>query len=211
MARLQGIKRFYTALYRLRQRLGGYQSLSGESLPAIPVRGGIYFLFEPGEVRSHSGRSARVVRVGKAANLRARLYAHHGAASLRGPSVVGWHPHFHWYVQEALDSGRKHLKGAVGQSAGVTIKCMQFLWLPISDTQERERLETNSIRLLSNYGRTPIDPASPKWLGHRSPRPQVQQSHVWNVQNVKSHLRGLSHETALLERLYELADTADLT
>ena len=94
MSRIQDIKRLYSALWRLRRRLGGYQSLSADPLPAISRRGGIYFFYEPGVMRSHSGTSARVVRVGKAANLRARLYAHHGAATLTGPTVVAGIPTF---------------------------------------------------------------------------------------------------------------------
>jgi hypothetical protein len=216
MPRLQDLKHFYASLRILQKGLGGAQSLSAEPFPVIPRRGGIYFFFEPGEDRTHSGSGPRVVRVGKAANLRARLYSHHGALSLTGPTEEGWHPHFHWYVQDALQekhdssaaSTRSHQR--MSPAAVNYLARMTFHWLPVEDPIERERLETNAIRLLTNYEREPIDPPSRGWLGHWALKTEIQGSHLWNVNGVKSHLSGVPHELDLLVRLRTLVQTTDL-
>jgi hypothetical protein len=210
MARLYDIKRFYASLNRLRLKRRGYQSLSPEApLPAIPSVGGVYFFFERGEVRSQSGHSPRVVRVGKATNLRARLYAHHGALTLTGPTTSGWHPHFHWYVQEALDAKRTGMGPwkSKAEAASAVIAAMRFLWLPVVDPVVRRHVEDHTVRLLSNYERAPIDPASPEWLGRRALKEEIRSSHLWNVQGVKAHLRGRDHDPTFLDTLAALVES----
>lgn len=65
---------------------------------------------------------------------------------------------------------------------------LPFLWLavpdPASATSDRRILETNAIALLSNYGRSPIDPPSATWLGHRASDPAIRGSGLWNVNHV---------------------------
>jgi hypothetical protein len=50
------------------------------------------------------------------------------------------------------------------------IGAMHFAWLAIDDdpgpTSMRGYIERNAIALLSNYGKTAIDPPSLGWLGH---------------------------------------------
>jgi hypothetical protein len=69
-----------------------------------------------------------------------------------------------------------------------TIGAMRFLWLGIDDEpgdqSERGYIERNAIALLSNYGKEPLDPASPTWLGHCCNRPRVRGSHLWNNNHV---------------------------
>ncbi len=65
---------------------------------------------------------------------------------------------------------------------------MPFLWLDISDPPGREslrgRIERNSIALLSNYSKAPLDPPSSNWLGIHSDRERVRQSGLWNNNHV---------------------------
>ena len=65
---------------------------------------------------------------------------------------------------------------------------MPFLWLRIEDAYGpaslRGRIERNSIGLLSNYNKTPLDPASATWLGRHCDRLLVQQSGLWNNNHV---------------------------
>jgi hypothetical protein len=69
-----------------------------------------------------------------------------------------------------------------------TIGRMPVLWLEIDDepgaTSKRGYIERNSIALLSNYGKPPIDPASLDWLGRRCSRARVRESGLWNQNHV---------------------------
>lgn len=68
------------------------------------------------------------------------------------------------------------------------IGSMPFLWIAIEDepgpTSLRAYIERNSIALLSNFNRTPIDPPSKNWLGHYCQRDRVRNSGLWNQNHV---------------------------
>jgi hypothetical protein len=51
-------------------------------------------------------------------------------------------------------------------------------------TSARGVIEAGSIGLLSNLERTPIDPASPKWLGQHARNESIKCSGLWNVDHV---------------------------
>ena len=57
---------------------------------------------------------------------------------------------------------------------------MPFLWLAIEDTAGPDSLrcyiERNSIALLSNYEKPPLDPPSRHWLGHYCDRERVRSA-----------------------------------
>jgi hypothetical protein len=57
------------------------------------------------------------------------------------------------------------------------------------------------MRLRSNHARTPLDPASPSWLGHSSDRARVRGSGLWNQQHVEE-----SHDPIFLDALAEKID-----
>ncbi len=69
------------------------------------------------------------------------------------------------------------------------IRAMPFLWLAIEDSPGPESLrgliERNSIALLSNFGRNPLDPPLKSWLGHHSDRQRVCRSGLWNNNHVQ--------------------------
>ncbi len=91
MNRLDHLRRFYELLDQLSERLGGPRTLDEFSnYRDWPARG-VYFFFEPGEVRSESGEGLRVVRIGTHAltsgsrsTLRQRLSQHRGTRSSGG-------------------------------------------------------------------------------------------------------------------------------
>lgn len=88
MSRLSDLVRFYALLDRLKECLGGPRTLASiGGFRDWPNRG-VYFFFEPFEVRRESGDGPRVVRVGTHAitagsrsTLRQRLMQHRGQAS----------------------------------------------------------------------------------------------------------------------------------
>jgi hypothetical protein len=65
---------------------------------------------------------------------------------------------------------------------------MPFLWLAVEDEagpeSQRGYIERNSIALLSNYNRAPLDPPSPGWLGFHCNREKVRNSGLWNSSHV---------------------------
>ena len=63
MERRAHITSFYALLDELTARTGGLQFLQSPAARQWPKRG-VYFFFEPGEVRTDSGAGPRVVRVG---------------------------------------------------------------------------------------------------------------------------------------------------
>jgi hypothetical protein len=226
MSRLDDIRRFYDLLDALRDRLGGTRTL-GECHGRMewPAQG-VYFFFEPGEMRSHSGEGPRVVRVGthavsvrSRATLWARLSNHRSgnsrasvfrkllgeaiAASRPGFTCPGWGKHGVKY---------RHLRPAeapLEQAVSDHLWRMPFLWLPAEDEASpmsiRARIERDSIALLSNYGRAGtdvIDPPSQAWLGRFSPRERVYGSGLWNIDGVDRLVWG----DRFLDELQDLVD-----
>ena len=80
-----------------------------------------------------------------------------------------------------------------------------FLWLDIDDEHSpdsmRSFIEANAIALLSNHERTPLDPASPGWLGHFSDRSRVRGSGLWNQLHVDE-----THDPDFLDALEKKID-----
>lgn len=84
------------------------------------------------------------------------------------------------------------------------IGAMPFFWLAIDDEpgaqNRRGIIERNSIALLSNYNREPIDPPTRDWLGHHCSRQRVRESGLWNSNHVDE-----DYDPAFLDILENLA------
>lgn len=65
---------------------------------------------------------------------------------------------------------------------------MPLLYLDVPDepSQQSSRgiIERNSIALLSNYRKSPLDPPSQEWRGYRCDREKVRLSGLWNQNHV---------------------------
>lgn len=61
---------------------------------------------------------------------------------------------------------------------------MPVLWLDVPDRETRRTVEAGLIALLSDAGRTPVDPPSPGWLGRHADRAAIRASGLWNVAHV---------------------------
>lgn len=223
--RLQHLVRFYSLLDRLEGNVGGARRLADCSGRMAWPRRGVYFFREEGESRSDSGSGPRIVRVGthalKAASgtrLWTRLSQHKGQLSTGGGNHRG--SIFRLIVGAALTAGhaydfptwgdgntasgdgRKHELGLEREVSRV-VGMMPFIWLAIDDDagpkSSRGDVERNSIALLSNYERPPLDPPSREWLGSRSDRDRVRASGLWNSNHVDE-----SYDPAFLDRLEQL-------
>ncbi len=212
--RLNDLIRFYTLLEDLEQRVGGKRILGNcHGKSGWPNRG-VYFFFEPGEQRSHTGSGLRVVRVGTHAvsagsrtTLWNRLATHRGTVRTGGGNHRG--SIFRLLVGKALMQRHNRNDCATwgqGSSAAKTVRQkeesleadvslymgrMSLLWLKIDDAAStsnlRSSIERNSIALLSNYcepTETHIDTAADSWLGRSSDRQLVRGSGLWNNNHV---------------------------
>ena len=107
MNRLNDVLRLYEILAELEVRLGGARQLQACNGRMAWPDHGVYFFFEPGELRSTSGRGPRVVRVGThalSASSRTRLWTrlsqHRGTASTGAGNHRG--SAFRYLVGQAL-------------------------------------------------------------------------------------------------------------
>jgi hypothetical protein len=104
---------------------------------------------------------------------------------------------------ECLSWGNKNASKAAVKQDEFALECevsrvigkMPFIWLAIGDEacpkSLRGFIERNSIALLSNYEKPPLDPPSPEWLGlhYHSERLRdgglfVRNSGLWNSNHV---------------------------
>ena len=225
--RARHLTQFYDLLAQLERKLGGARRLSECSGRMNWPRSGVYFFWETGETRTDTGDGLRVVRVGTHA-LRAgakttlwnRLSQHRGNARDGGGKHRG--SIFRLIVGGALkqrdgwdcstwgqgNNAPKAITGAeypFEQKVSAVIGAMPFLWLEVDDAPGpdscRGYIERNSIALLSNYERQPIDPPSSGWLGHYSDRERVRSSGLWNSNHVDE-----AYDPAFLDCLERLIE-----
>ena len=190
---------------------------------------GVYFFREHGENRTDTGDGPRIVRVGTHAlkkgsgtRLWTRLSQHKGQLATGGGNHRG--SIFRLLVGSALIRrhgynfpfwGQGHTaKTPVRETERVlecevsqTIGKMPFIWLAIDDEpgpdSRRGYIERNSIALLSNYRKSPLDPPSKEWLGRCCDRERVRGSGLWNSNHVDE-----TYDPAFLDELDRLVSAA---
>lgn|GEM_PF-628488 len=202
------LKRLYDLLNRLSSKVGGPRRLADcDSRTGWPQRG-VYFFFEPGEMRP-SG-SPRVVRVGTHAvsagsqsTLWGRLKQHRGNGKPGEAPGTGNHRGsiFRRHVGTALLRAGRHpplsswgdgssashevtvLEEPLEQAVSTYVGQMPFLWLDADDEPSaqsvRGYIERNSIGLLSHA--VSIEPPSAGWLGRHAADERIRKSGLWNV------------------------------
>lgn len=189
--RLLHLKRFYSLLDRLEKNIGGTRTLAACSGRMDWPQRGVYFFREAGETRTDTGEGPRIVRVGTHALKEAtprtlwdRLSNHKGTVKTGGGNhrgsifrlIVGTslicrdaHKCLSWGNKSASRAAVKHDEIALEREVSRVIGNMPFIWLAVDDEAGPESLrgviERNSIALLSNYEKPPLDPPSPEWLG----------------------------------------------
>ena len=188
-----------------------------------PARG-VYFFREAGESRTHTGGGPRIVRVGTHAltatsrtKLLGRLSQHKGQQGSGGGNHRG--SVFRKIVGGALINREGLDFPAWGEGTSATraitvgelpmerrvsevIGNMPFLWLSEESdaaTGDRGCIERNSIALLSNADKPPLDPPSAGWLGRQSDIARVRSSGLWNSNHVDE-----DYEPAFLDKFERL-------
>ena len=166
---------------------------------------GVYFFFEKGETRDNN-RSNRIVRVGthaaianSKATLYDRLYNHKGSNDLTGNhrgsvfrKLIGFslsnkdNLDFKYWGDKSKKSDRnvKNTEKPLEVKVSQYLHSMTFTVLEVpgisAKDNDRALIEENSISLISNYYKTPIDKCSTKWLGLYSNDAKVISSGLWN-------------------------------
>ncbi len=157
----------------------------------------MYFFMEPGEERSDSGKGSRIVRVGTHSTKKggAKTSLWNRLSQHRSGHVDG--SVFRRLVGRALYNDGQTTTRAAEPEISEVIRRMPFLWLEVdvvgdvtAGVELRKFIEQNAIRLLSDYGKTPIDPPSARWLGNQctdskgKANAKVIGSGLWNQQDV---------------------------
>jgi hypothetical protein len=222
--RRKDLVRFYAILDRLEANIGGARKLSDCFGKMNWPRKGVYLFQEAGEHRADSGEGLRIVRVGTHAlkagsgtKLWTRLLQHKGYfdgggnergsifRQIVGTALIDYHRYDFptWGIgNTALSEVRRH-EHFMECDVSQVIRNMPFLWLAINDEAGPDSLrgyiERNSIALLSNYRRPPLDPPSQNWLGHHCNRERVRRAGLWNSNHVDEQYDPLFLD--VLERL----------
>lgn len=223
--------RFYDILKKLESIVGRKRKLKGCNGRMDWPRRGVYFFFEADERRNSRNtlRITRVgthaVSEGSQTTLWNRLRTHRGPLSGKY-SGGGNHRGsiFRLRVGEAIinkdDLQDKYPNWGKGSSAKPEIRKQElvmeervskyirnlpFLWLRVNDkpdpNSDRAYIERNSIALLSNFKRQPIDKREENWLGNDSPKKEIRKSGLWNVDHVEG-----SYENAFLDKMNKMAE-----
>jgi hypothetical protein len=223
--RLDDLRTFYGLIGRTLRACGDAHRL-GDGGTVLPRRG-VYFFMEDGEERRDTGAGPRIVRVGTHAlkagsstTLRTRLSQHRGHKASGGGNHRG--SIFRLIVGTALiardglafptwDDRRGTASPSVRagelaleQAVSRVIGAMKFVFLAIDDEpgprSARGHIERNAIALLSNFGKDPLDPPSPSWLGRHCSRERVRASSLWNSNHVDE-----SYDPEFLTRMAQFA------
>lgn len=208
--RLDNLKRFYTVLTVLEKSLGGARRLSDCSGRMNWPGRGIYFFQEPGECRTDTGDGHRIVRIGthalksgSATKIWTRLSQHRGPARSGGGNhrgsifrlIVGTaliekngHDYSSWGQGSSAPRDIRESEQPLERAVSEVVGEMPFLWLDVGDEpgpdSMRGYIERNAIALISNFGKSPLDPPSQDWLGRYCSRERVRTSGLWNSNHV---------------------------
>lgn len=202
------INRFYKALHKLESNLGGKRSMSASTGQQKWPDSGVYFFFEPGEMRANL-ESQRVVRVGthrvsagSKAKLWNRLRTHRGTRKGTGKhrsSIFRLHvgnaiskkyPNLaipSWGIRGTRDKTVLKTEINLERKASSHIGKMGILWLAIEDkagpASDRAYIERNLIGMLAGKS-YPVDPPSANWLGQFNPEERIKLSGLWNLDHL---------------------------
>lgn len=202
------LERLYGLLQQLRD--AGQSRLLGQCAgrDGWPPRG-VYFFTEPGEYRRSGESVPRIVRVGTHAvsagaksTLWGRLRSHRGGRDGGGNhrgSIFRLHVgaallardggHLPtWGVKSSAPLDVRRLEAEHERRVSEYLGTLTVTWVAVPDEPGvdslRAFIERNCIALLSRQ-LNPADPPSEGWLGRHSPRREIRQSGLWNLNYVE--------------------------
>jgi hypothetical protein len=171
---------------------------------------GVYFFFEECENRANSNKK-RVVRIGThavQANSKATLYKrlkqhsgpNHGFGRHRMSvqrELIGFSIKNKKYSGQYNEWGNRNVKSNktilfqeknLEKEVSDYILNMPFVVLKVEGDSSKDNLrayiERNSIKLLSNYRKNPVDPPSKNWIGLKCGNDKVINSGLWNRKEI---------------------------
>lgn len=215
MSRAADLDRLYDLFDGLAERTGGMRRLRDcTGYMDWPERG-VYFFFADDETRDSSDhpRLTRVgthaVSSGSGTSLWNRLRTHRGAKSGTyegggnhrgsvfrkrvGEAMIerdDRHDEYpHWGDGSSAKRERRLAELDHEQRVSQHIRDLPFLWIKIDDEpgpeSDRACVERNAIALVSNYESDSIDPRDDDWLGRESPRREIRESGLWNINHIE--------------------------
>lgn len=223
MDRIQELGDFYKILEKAERKIGGKKFLQDCNGRMPWPKQGIYFFFEDCEFREDM-KAMRVTRVGTHAvsrnsksTLWQRLRSHRGSKNLRGNHRTSV---FRQLIGDSINNRddlnvpswnlsditleERNQEIELEKKVGVYLGNMPFIYIQAEDRAGIESIrcyiEKNSISLLSNYDRNPIDASSERWLGKYCFSEKVKKSGLWNQNHVESD----QWDNRLLEKLNNL-------
>lgn len=226
MSRRSDLDRLYDLLEHLEANVGGKQRLKDcTGYMNWPERG-VYFFFAKAETRESTDQlrltriGTHAVSTGSGTSLWNRLRTHRGAnsgtyedggnhrgsvfrkrigeAMIERDSLHNEYPHW----GEGSSAGRERRLAELEHERRVSeyIRDLPFLWVDVDDEpspqSDRAYLERNTIALVSNYRKDSLDPRSGDWLGRDSPRSEISDSGLWNINHVREE-----YDPMFLDRL----------
>lgn len=214
MSRRDDLNRLYHLFEDLKEQVGGMQRLRNcTGYMDWPERG-VYFFFAADETRDSTDhqRLTRVgthaVSSGSGTSLWNRLRTHRGANSGTyegggnhrgsvfrkriGEAMIerhGLHEEYpHWGKESSAGRNRRLDELELERRVSDYIRDLPFLWINVDDEpgqdSDRAYIERHTIALASNYQKEPIDPRSDSWIGQASPRNEISDSGLWNINHV---------------------------
>ncbi|RQG98293.1 hypothetical protein [Natrarchaeobius oligotrophus] len=236
MSRRSDLDRLYDLLDQLEANVGGKQRLKDcTGYMDWPVRG-VYFFFAEDGTRDSTDQlrltriGTHAVSSGSGTSLWNRLRTHRGANSGTyegggnhrgsvfrkrvGEAMIernGIHDEYpHWGDGSSADRERRLSELEHERRVSGYIRDLPFLWVDVDDDpspqSDRAYIERNAIALVSNYRKDSLDSRSDDWLGRDSPRSEINDSGLWNINHV-----GEQYDTAFLDRLADaLEETSGL-
>lgn len=199
------VERLYQALRRLESGVGGKRLMSECTGRQAWPKSGVYFFFEPGELR-RGATEPRIVRVGthrvsrgSKATLWNRLRTHRGTRKGSGnhrSSIFRWHVGAaiaaknasvavpSWSVRQTADATVRKNEERLEQAVSSHIGTMSVLWLAVEDeagpASDRAYIERNLIGMLVGKA-GPANPPWSQWLGCLSPDERIRHAGLWNL------------------------------
>jgi len=228
MTRESDLNRLYDLLTELKNNVGGKQRLGDcTGYMDWPERG-VYFVFSHDERRDRGDQhrltriGTHAVSTGSGTSLWNRLRTHRGANSGTyggggnhrgsvfrkrvGESLIERHDlhdeYPYWGEGSSADRDRRLSEHDHEQRVSDYIRDLPFLWVDVDDEpgpdSDRAYIEQNAIALVSNFQKESLDPRRNDWLGRNSPRKEIQDSGLWNIDHVAE-----DYDPAFLDRVAE--------